>query len=94
MGVYEVTDEGVKLDFVWADVQEVATGDAAGILVGGVRGIFEETRGGNCEVLPVFSVGKGLDVGRDEGHVYVPQVLRCGGDDVLYDFAILLVGWG
>jgi hypothetical protein len=34
VGVDEVADEGVKLDYVRADVQEVATGDAAGMLVG------------------------------------------------------------
>jgi hypothetical protein len=67
VGVDEVADEGVKLNYDQADVQEVTTGDAAGMLVGGVRGISEETHKGNCEVLPVFSVGKGLDVGRDEG---------------------------
>jgi hypothetical protein len=47
-----------------------------GMLVSGVRGIAEETCRGDCEVLSVFRVGEGLDVGRDEGHEYVPNVLR------------------
>ena len=46
----------------------------------------------DCEVFPVFRVGEGLDVGRDEDHEYVPKVLRCGGDDALDGFAISLVG--
>ena len=44
MGIDEVAVEGVQLDYVRADFQEVATGDAAGMWVGGVRGISEETR--------------------------------------------------
>ena len=94
MGVDEVADESVKLDYVRADVQEVATGDAAGMLLSGVRGISDETRGEDCEVLPVYRVGKGLDMGRNEGHKYVPDVLRCGGDDALDGFVVALVGWG
>ena len=45
-------------------------------------------------MLPVLRVGEGLDVGRDEGHVYVPDGLRCVGDDSLNGFAVALVGWG
>jgi hypothetical protein len=73
MSVNEVANEGVQLDYVWADVEEVAAGYAAGMLLGGVRGIAEEACGGDCEVLPVLRVGEGLDVGRDEGHEYVPM---------------------
>ena len=62
--------------------------------MGGVRGISEEPRRRDCEVLPVFRVGEGLDVCRDEGHEYIPKVLRCGGDDALDGFAVALVGWG
>jgi hypothetical protein len=94
VGVDEVADEGVQLDYVRADVQEVATGDAAGMLVGGVRGISEETRRRDCKVFPVFRVGEGLDVGRDEDHEYVPKVLRCGGDDALNGFTSPSGGFG
>ena len=62
--------------------------------MGGVWGIAEEACGGYCEVLPMLRVGEGLDVGRDEGHEDVPDVLCCVGDDVLDGFTIALVGWG
>jgi hypothetical protein len=91
VGVNEVIDETVKLDYIWADIQEVVAGDAAGMLVSGVRVISEKTRRGVCKVFPVFSVGDGLDVGRDECRVYISNVFRGCGDDGLYGFFIALV---
>ena len=47
------------MDDVGADVQKVATGDAAWVLVGGVWSVAEESRGGDSEVFAVFYVGEG-----------------------------------
>ena len=85
-----VTNEGVKLD----DVQEVAAGDAAGVLVGCVWGVVEEFHGGDSEVFPVFYVGKGLDVRRDEGHVYLYNFIGGCGDGGVYGFPVACAGWG
>jgi hypothetical protein len=93
VGVNEVADEGVELDYVWANVQKIATGDTAGMLMSGVWGITEETSRGDSEMFPMFDVGEGLDIGRDESHVYVPDVFRGYGEDGLNGFAIAVVGW-
>ena len=45
--------------------------DPAWVLLGGVWGVAEESRGGDSEVFAVFYVGEGLDVRGDEGRVDV-----------------------
>ena len=45
------------MDDVRADIQEVAAGDAAGVLVGGMWSVAAESRGGDSEVYPMFDVG-------------------------------------
>ena len=82
------------MDDVRADIQEVAAGDAAGVLVGGMWSVAEASREGDSEVFSVFYVGKGLDVRGDEGHVYVYKVFGGCGDDGVDGFPVACAGWG
>ena len=82
------------MDDVRADVQKVAAGDAAWVLVSGMWSVAEESRGGDSEMFSVFYVGEGLDVGGDEGRVYVDQVVGGCGDGGVNGVPVACAGWG
>jgi hypothetical protein len=63
------------------------------MLVSGVRGISEETSRGDSKMFSMFGVGEELDMGKDEYHVFVPDVFRGCGDDGINVFSIAVVEW-
>ena len=80
------------MDDAGADIQEVTADDASGMLVCSVWGISEKARRGDSKVFPMFYVGEELDMCRDEGHVYICDVVGDCGKKRIHGFPISWLG--